>query len=178
MSCIKCNYRDKKEVIINGQPFCRVCSQFVPENPDLFSRYIEEKLDWRALDTFRKYNQTPGQKQRTGMIKKAQQGNLMTRAPLGYDVIDGKLVPNQDLSKVHSLFKTFLEKDYSLNSMSKNFGLSVNGLKKVLKNRTYLGEIKFSGQLHKGTHQPLINQEIFYAVQRKLKEKLKPNPSV
>jgi hypothetical protein len=68
------------------------------------------------------------------------------------------------------MFKTFLEKSYSLNSMSKYYGLSVNGLKKVLKNRTYLGEIKFDGQLHKGTHKPLISPEIFYAVQRKLGE--------
>ena len=107
------------------------------------------------------------------MNKKAKSGFLVTRAPLGYDVVDGKLVPNQDSAKIYSLFKTFLNKDYSLNSLAKNYALSVNGLKKVLSNRTYLGEIKFSGQIHKANHKKLIEPEIFYAVQRKLKEKLR-----
>jgi hypothetical protein len=54
--------------------------------------------------------------------------------------------------------------------MSKHYGLSVNGLKKILKNRTYLGEVKFAGNLYKATHKPIVNPEIFYAVQRKLAE--------
>ena len=41
-------------------------------------------------------------------------------------------LPNEEASKVHSLFKTFLNRNYSLNSLAKNFSLSVNGLKKVL----------------------------------------------
>jgi hypothetical protein len=174
MSCEKCGYRDKKEVKKFEKDLCRVCAHFAPEKKENFLDYIKEKVDWKTLDTFRKYGQVPGQNQKSGMSKKAEKGNLMTRAPLGYDVIDGKLVQNQDASKIHSLFKTFLEKNYSLNSISKNFSLSVNGLKKVLSNRTYLGEIKFDGQIHKGTHQPLISPEIFYAVQRKLKEYLRP----
>ena len=71
------------------------------------------------------------------------------------------------------IFKTFLERDYSLNSLAKNYSLSVNGIKKILQNRTYLGEIKFAGSLHKGNHQPIISPEIFYAVQRKLKDVLR-----
>ncbi len=172
MACAKCSYTDTKEVEKFETKLCRICSQFAPENKEQFHRYVNEKIDWKVLDTFRKYNQFAGEKLKKGMDKKAQQGKLMTRAPLGYDVIDGKLVPNEQASKVHSLFKTFLEKDYSLNSMAKYYGLSINGLKKVLTNRTYLGEIKFSGKLNKGTHKVLISPEIFYAVQRKLKERL------
>jgi DNA invertase Pin-like site-specific DNA recombinase len=108
------------------------------------------------------------------MEKMATIGRLQTRPPLGYDVINGNLTPNEDAVRVHSLFKTFLARKYSLNSLAKNFSLSVNGLKKVLTNRTYLGEIKFNGRIHKGNHQSIINPEIFYAVQRKLKDYLKP----
>jgi hypothetical protein len=170
MTCEKCGYRDKREVTFFGKALCGVCASFAPEGPADFQNYISEKLDWRTLDTFRKYGQSSGKKQKIGMSKEASKGKLVTRAPLGYDAVGGQLIANQDSSKVHSLFKTFLNRDYSLNSLSKNFGLSINGMKKVLTNRTYLGEIKFDGQIHKGNHKPLISPEIFYAVQRKLKE--------
>lgn len=169
MACEKCNYQDKKETVVQGVKLCAICNKFAPKNKEDFNKYLNEKLDWKTLDTFRKYNQSLGENQKQGMTEKAKQGLLVTRAPFGYDVIDGKLQPNQDSSKIHSLFKVFLEKDYSLNSLSKNYGFSVNGLKKILSNRTYLGEIKFAGQIHKGHHDPLVSQEIFYAVQRKLK---------
>lgn len=172
MTCEKCGYTDKKEQEKEGVKLCPICAHFAPEKQEDFQKYIQEKVDWKALDTFRKYNQTPGNALKKGMDLQAKQGNVVSRAPWGYDNKDGKLIPNEDATKVHSLFKTFLEKDYSLNQLSKNYGLSINGMKKILTNRTYLGEIKFDGKLNKGNHSSLINPEIFYAVQRKLKEKL------
>lgn len=130
--------------------------------------YLNEKVDWRTLETFRKYGQEIGSKQKAGMEFKAKQGKLMSRAALGYTLNNGHLEENQDASKVHSIFKEYLENDISLNKLSKKWDLSVNGLKKVLKNRTYLGEIKFDGQIYKSNHKQLISPEIFYAVQRKL----------
>jgi len=174
MACKKCGYVDKKEVKIFGTNLCRVCATFAPEKIHDFQDYVAEKLDWKQIDTFRKYDAHPGKKQKSGMSKMAEIGRLQTRPPLGYDVINGNLMPNEDAVRVHSLFKTFLARNYSLNSLAKNFSLSVNGLKKVLTNRTYLGEIKFDGRIHKGDHQPIINAEIFYAAQRKLKDYLRP----
>jgi hypothetical protein len=174
MACEKCGYQDASEKEKFGKKLCRICFHFAPEKEEDFFNYIEEKIDWKVIDTFRKYGQTAGEQQKKGMDLQAQKGKLMTRAPLGYSVINGELKTNEDAVKVRSLFTTFLEKEYSLNSMAKNFGLSINGLKKVLTNRTYLGEIKFAGKLNKGSHESLINPETFYAVQRKLKEKLSP----
>ncbi|MFH0712218.1 MAG: recombinase family protein [archaeon] len=174
MTCKKCGYIDKKEKTIFGSPLCGICAAFAPEKIYDFQNYISEKIDWEKLDTFRKYNQSKGQKQKQGMQKMASVGKLVTRAPLGYDVTNGNLIPNENAIRVHSLFKTFLARNYSLNSLAKNFSLSINGLKKVLTNRTYLGEIKFDGKIHKADHQPLISPEIFYAVQRKLKTYLRP----
>jgi len=174
MTCKKCGYQDQKEVKVFGSSLCRVCATFSPEKIQDFQSYTTEKIDWKTLDTFRKYKQHPGQKQKSGMTKMATIGRLQTRPPLGYEVQNGNLIPNEDAARVHSLFKTFLNRKYSLNSLSKNFSLSINGLKKVLTNRTYLGEIKFDGRIHKGEHQQLISPEIFYAVQRKLKDYLKP----
>ena len=173
MVCEKCSYTDIKETEKFGKKLCKICFHFAPDSLGDFNKYVDEKIDWKIIDTFRKYNQNIGEKLKSGMDEKAKKGKIMTRAPLGYSVISGVLEPNEQASKVHSLFKTFLEKDYSLNSLAKHYGLSVNGLKKVLSNRTYLGEIKFAGKLNKGTHTALISPEIFYAVQRKLKEKLR-----
>ncbi len=174
MTCKKCGYTDPKEKIIFNNPLCNICATFAPTNPTDFQNYIIEKVDWKKIDTFRKYKQHPGQKQKEGMQKMASIGKLQTRPPLGYDVSNGNLIPNEDAVKVHALFRTFLNRKYSLNSLAKNFALSINGLKKVLTNRTYLGEIKFDSKIHKADHQPIINPEIFYAVQRKLKTYLKP----
>jgi len=173
MVCEKCNYQDKKERVVDGKKLCSICAKFAPKDKTQFLKYLDEKIDWKSLETFRKFNQSVGDSQKQGMKEKAKQGNLQTRPPLGYSVVDGKLQPNEQSAKVYSLFNTFLKKDYSLNSLSKNYGLSVNGLKKILKNRTYLGEIKFAGQLSKGSHKPILDADLFYAVQRKLGEVLR-----
>jgi site-specific DNA recombinase len=174
MVCKKCNYKDKKEKNIFGTSLCQICSKFSPKKIHDFQKYIEEKIDWKVIDSFRSFNQGLGQNQKEGMAKRASSGNPVSRAPLGYEILEGNLFPNEDASKVHSIFKTFLNRVYSLNSMAKNFSLSTNGIKKILTNRTYLGEIKFNGRIHKGHHQTIISPELFYAVQRKLKDQLRP----
>ncbi len=174
MVCKKCGYAERKEKAIFGSSLCGVCARFAPEKIKDFQNYVSEKVDWRVLDSFRNYGQDRSERQKSGMQKMASVGKLVTRAPLGYDVSNGNLIPNEDAVRVHSLFRTFLNRTYSLNSISKNFSLSVNGLKKVLTNRTYLGEIKFDGRIYKGNHQTIISPEIFYAVQRKLKSYLRP----
>lgn len=171
MACEKCGYRDKKEVLKFNFPLCQICNFFAPDEEDNFMFFIHEKLDWRFLETFRKYGQKIGSKQKSGMEKKAKEGKVMSRVALGYSLINERLQENEDASRVHSIFKEYLETEISLNKLSKKFRLSVNGLKKVLKNRTYLGEIKFNGQIYKSGHKPIISPEIFYAVQRKIREK-------
>jgi len=174
MVCEKCGYNDKKESMRFGSTLCPICATFAPERISDFQDYLSEKIDWKLLDSFRRYGQRLGARQKEGMEKMASIGRVVARAPLGYEIIDGKLSQNKDAVRVHSLFRTFLNRNYSLNSLAKNFSLSVNGLKKVLTNRTYLGEIKFGGRIYKGNHPPIISPEIFYAVQRKLKTYLKP----
>lgn len=168
MTCYKCGYISKKETLVHGVSLCPFCLLFSPNNKDDFNRYIEEKIDWKVLETFRKYGQTTGSKQRDGMEKVAKTGKVVTRAPLGYTLKDGVLTQNEDASRVHSLFKVFINTNQSFSSLSKQYGLSINGLKKVLKNRTYLGEVKFGGNIYESNHNPIINPEIFYAAQRKL----------
>lgn len=173
MVCIKCGYSDPKEIERNGVKFCSVCGGFIPEKESDFNKYVLEKLDWKILDTFRKYNCSRGQKQKIGMINSAFSGKPMTRAPFGYSINDGKFIINEDATTVVKIFHTFLNENYSLNAISKQFGFSLNGIKKILQNRTYIGEVKFDGLLYKAKHKPIIDIDTFYAVELKLKKILK-----
>ena len=118
MQCKKCGYKEKNQTKIFGSYLCKICKTFAPSNPKDFQNYINEKIDWKILDTFRVYGQTPGLKQKKGMEKMAIIGRLQSRPPLGYDVQNGNLVPNEDSIKISSLFKTFLTGEYSLNFLA------------------------------------------------------------
>jgi len=106
--------------------------------------------------------------QKEGMIKKASQGNLMSRVPFGYKLLDSKLIPAENYLEIEEIFEEFLSDKISLRQLSKKHNLSVNGLKKILKNFTYLGKIKFNNQINEGHHQPLVSSTLFNHVQNKL----------
>jgi site-specific DNA recombinase len=106
--------------------------------------------------------------QKKGMAEKSKQGFVMSRAPFGYRLEKGKLIPSEDSRKVEDLFLDFKEKDFTLSQLSKKYNLSINGLKKVLRNFTYLGKIKFNGEVYQGNHKPLISSILFNQVQDKL----------
>jgi DNA invertase Pin-like site-specific DNA recombinase len=110
--------------------------------------------------------------QKEGMIQKASQGNLMSRAPFGYKIGNGKLIPAENSKEIEEIFEDFLNNSISLRQLSEKHNLSVNGLKKILKNFTYIGKIKFNNQIHEGNHQPIVSSTLFNHVQDKL-EKLK-----
>ncbi len=111
--------------------------------------------------------------QKKGMINKASQGKVMSRAPFGYNIINNELIPDVENSLiVEKIFLDFRDSETSLNQLSKKYGLSLNGLKKILRNFSYLGKIKFNGEIHEGTHKPLVSAILFNNVQDKLDKKL------
>ena len=108
--------------------------------------------------------------QKQGMMKEAIKGNLMSRAPFGYKIQDGKLIPAENFKEIEEIFEEFLNADRktSLRKISEKHKLSVNGLKKILKNFTYIGKIKFNNQIFEGKHQVLVSSTLFNHVQNKL----------
>lgn len=108
--------------------------------------------------------------QKQGMIKKATQGNLMSRAPFGYKIQDKKLIPAENSREIEEIFEKFLKENLSLRKIAEKHKLSVNGLKKILKNFTYVGKIKFNNQVYEGTHQPIISTTLFNHVQNKIEK--------
>ena len=147
---------------------CNICHYFSPHKEEEFEDYINEKIDGRTLETFRKYSGGVGQRQKKGMVKKASQGEVMSRIPFGYKLENKKLVPAQNHQEIVEIFEEFLNETPSLTQLAKKHNLSVNGLKKILKNFTYIGKIKFNNQIFEGNHQAIISSTLFNHVQNKL----------
>jgi len=147
---------------------CSICNTFAPEDAEQLKSYIDEKVAWQELETFRRFNSNKSSHlpHKRGMINKARQGNLMARPAFGYQVINGKLEPNEDSENVRLIFREFLD-GKSLNQISRVYGISVNGIKKILHNFTYIGKIKFANQISQGSHQAIISPEIFNEVQKR-----------
>lgn len=170
MRCKKCGHESKKNKEKHGKVLCSVCRTFSPDDKESFKEYINEKIDGSVLESFRKHEVSPGEKQKTGMIKKAIKGNLMSRAPFGYNVENKKLVPAENHDEVEEIFEEFLHENISLRKLAEKHNISVNGLKKILRNFTYIGKIKFNNQIYEGGHQPIISTTLFNHVQNKLEK--------
>lgn len=178
-TCKKCSFKGLSEdlevhkIKIENQEdlfvtLCSVCSHFIPEDNGVH-RYIADKVDGTILETFRKSARSISRRTKKGMDEKAHDGNLVSRAPYGYKIDGKKLFPDTNTSFiVPEIFEDFLNQKNSLTQLAKKYGFSVNGLKKILTNQTYLGKVKFDGQIHQGTHQPLISSTTFNHVQNKL----------
>ncbi len=113
-----------------------------------------------------------GKSQKRGMIEKFSEGKHMSRAPFGYewDLKSKILVPTQSSREVEEIFEEFLQQDANLSILAQKHNLSVNGLKKILRNFAYVGKVKFDGQIREGKHKPLVSTTLFNHVQDKLEK--------
>ena len=109
-----------------------------------------------------------GEIQKQGMINKASAGNLMSRPAFGYKIENNKLVPAQNSEEVREIFEEFLNEKIPLSRLARKHNFSVNGLKKILTNFTYIGKIKFNNQIHEGNQEPIISSTLFNHVQNKM----------
>ena len=165
--CIKCGYESEQNLEKFRNPLCSICIRFAPNNEDKLKEYVKEQINGENLETFRKFSEI-GRPQKKSMIKKASQGELMSRAPFGYKTENKKLIPAENFREIEEIFEGFLNENISLTKLAKKHNLSVNGLKKVLTNFTYIGKIKFNNQIHEGKHQSIISSTLFNHVQNKL----------
>jgi site-specific DNA recombinase len=114
-------------------------------------------------------------------------------APLGYDTKGRKITVNEaEAERVRSIFRSYLKLG-SLNRLMaelRNRGIvtkartlrtgeSVGGipfargsLAHLLRNRFYIGEVSFKGEVLKGEQPAILDREVFDAVQAKLNEQI------
>jgi hypothetical protein len=169
MQCEKCGYDSEDNKQKFGLSLCSVCYAFAPNDPEKLDEYVKEKVPEDILDSFRKYAKYRGENQKIGMIRKSSQGKHMSRVPFGYKRDEkGLLVPAQNSQEIEEIFEEFLQPDMNLRKLSVKHNLSVNGLKKILRNFAYVGKVKFDGQIHDASHYAIISSTLFNHVQNKL----------
>jgi site-specific DNA recombinase len=120
---------------------------------------------------------------RKGLRTKAAQGLWPSFAPLGYVNVAGSngkrtIVPDPVRGPmIGDLFTWFGTGEFSLKALagkahqagfhfrkSEN-KIPVTTLHKILRNRIYTGEFKYAGALYEGTHEPLVNMELWQRCQ-------------
>jgi hypothetical protein len=167
--CEKCGYVSNKNRKKFGMNLCTVCYTFSPNTSEELDKYLEEKIPEKSLEPFRKYSQFRGENQKKGMINQSSRGLHMSRVPFGYKRdSEGILIPAQNSREIEEIFEEFLDSGITLSLLSKKHNLSINGLKKILRNFAYVGKVKFDGQINSASHQPLVSWILFNKVQDKL----------
>ncbi|CAL1125022.1 unnamed protein product [Cladocopium goreaui] len=108
---------------------------------------------------------------------------------LGYDVVESKLVVNQEeADRVQQIFEIYLEsrsllatvkelnqrgwltKSWTTRKETRRGGKPFNKtlLHKLLTNVTYIGKVRYKAEVHDGEHQPIVDSEVFEQTQRVL----------
>src|SRR3989344_3753921 len=140
----------------------------VDEISNLRRENSELKKEIEELKLVLKNSSNRGEIQKKGMAKKAATGKIVSRIPFGYKIETDSLVPAENFKEIEEIFEEFLKDEMSLRRISEKHKFSVNGLKKILRNFTYIGKIKFNNQIFEGKHKPIISSTLFNHVQNKL----------
>jgi len=163
--------RSLKDLILTIEKLKDWDIDFVSLQDKIETASASGKLMFHIISAFAEFERDIiSERTKFGMAEKAREGGVVSKAPLGYRINNGLLEPDDGKKEVvRQIFNTFLAEDKSLNQIAMQFGLTTRGLTKVLKNRTYLGEIKFK-EVFQGRHETLISKEIFKQTANKLNE--------
>jgi DNA invertase Pin-like site-specific DNA recombinase len=151
-------------------------SENIDENPS--GEFIENILI--AMAQF--YSSNLATEVLKGMKEKFERGEWPLKAPVGYKNIrdeSGKAIIVEDESKsyiIKRLFELYATNNYSLQELSleaarhgllsrTNKPLSPEAIKKILKNKFYIGIMQLWNKEVKGKHKPLIDESLFNQVQ-------------
>lgn len=111
------------------------------------------------------YREQLAENVKMGMAQARSQGRWTSRPPLGYDLVDGMLRPNDKATTVRRAFE-MRAAGASQTEISAATGINHSALVEMLKRRTYLGEIPDNGTWLPGIHEPIISPEVFDAAHR------------
>ena len=117
-----------------------------------------------------------------GRIARAKKGKYhSTNCPTGYDYINGELVTNEfEKMQVMQIFNEYVKgkspqriaSDLNEAGMTHKKGKWIpSTVRIILKNKTYIGYIKFDGQYYRGDHEAFIDPELFDTVQEMMARK-------
>ncbi len=129
---------------------------------------------------------------KNGLKTKVRKGEYPGRAPFGYrNNAKTRLVTlnRKQAAIVKKAFELYATGDFVLDDLRKFFAecgvRSKNGklvgrkfVSRLLLNPFYYGHFKFSGEIHKGKHRPIISKKLFDEVQVVLNKRFRWSPSV
>lgn len=89
------------------------------------------------------------------------------QTPRGYDrdPETRALVPNADAESVREAFRAKAAQR-PIVEISRDLGMTPNGVRGLLRNRVYLGELRVRQYVKTGAHEPLIDEELFHLAQQ------------
>jgi site-specific DNA recombinase len=162
--------RSLKDLILTIDQLKEWGIDFVSLQDKIETASASGKLMFHIISAFAEFERNIiGDRTKFGMERKAKEGGFITRAPMGYKMFHKQLIIDPlKVDKVRTIFKSFSELEISLSQLAKKNEITTSGLIKLLNNKTYLGTIKFGEQESKGSHQAIIDQELFDKVQKKL----------
>lgn len=100
-----------------------------------------------------------------GMRQAAEQGRWPNRAPTGYDMVNGDLVPNEMAPLVQRVFE-LRAAGASYPAIESEVGFKYSTVRHICLNRVYLGHTRLRDEWFPGNHAPLVSQELFDAANR------------
>ena len=113
-----------------------------------------------------------------GREARAKQGKYAGswRLPIGYDYTNGELIPNDyEADLIRQMFADYasgksaqrIAKDFNAKGLHHKYGeWNGNVVGKLLQSKTYIGYVKFGSEWYKGTHEPIISDDLFLNVQK------------
>ena len=123
-----------------------------------------------------------------GIRQKIRRGELPAKAPLGY-FNEPKLrtiePDKKTFNKVKEILRAFATSEYTLTKIQgKMFSLGLVGktgkplhlstIQKILTNPFYYGHFRYRGEIHQGSHKPMISKKLFDQIQEALVSNGKP----
>lgn len=125
------------------------------------------RMFYNVLGSFAQfYREQLAENVRMGMAQAIRQGRWINRPKTGYDLVEGRLVPNQDADTVRDIFRLRAE-GMSHQRIEDRTGVKFSTVRLILLSRIYLGEVLYNGEWFPGTHEPLITEQDFRAAQNR-----------
>jgi site-specific DNA recombinase len=162
--------RSLKDLILTIEKLKEQGVDFISLQDKIETASASGKLMFHIISSFAEFERDIISERTTfGMAEKAKEGGIVTKAPLGYIIINGQLQADKEKAgQLKHIFDTFLNSDISLTQLAKQNNMTTRGIIQLLKNSTYTGIIKFRKD-YEGRHEAIVSDEIFNKAQEKLK---------
>jgi len=163
--------RSLKDLILTIDKLKELGIDFVSLQDKIETTSASGKLMFHVISAFAEFERNIiGDRTKFGMQRKAKEGGFITKAPKGYKIVDKMLIPDENSNEIKQIFQEFLDSSISLTQLAKKSNMTPTGMKKLLRNTTYLGKVRFDNKESDGQHEAILDRQLFGQVQQKIKQ--------